>query len=399
MKSLVQEKIDQAIAILREQKLDAWLTYVSETSSTADPVLPLIYGDTSLTWESALILTASGERIAIVGRFEAEAARQTGGYTTVIPYDEGIRSHLVETLSRLDPRQVGINFSTSDVFADGLTHGRYLLLRERLQGTPFADRLTSAEQVIAALRGRKTPSEIARIRRAVDLAEGIFAQTFAQVRLGMTELQIYRFMQDQVEKHGLRLGWSASDCPTVNAGPESPSGHVAPTGIAVGPGQLLHIDFGVRADGFCSDLQRMAYVLRPGETQAPEPAQRGFDAVARAIQACADALRPGAIGKDVDALARRVLAEAGFPEYKHALGHQMGRQAHDGGGTLLAPTWERYGDSPFRPVEAGQVFTLEPSLEVPGYGTVGIEEDVLVTENGVEWLSQPQKELVLIEGK
>jgi Xaa-Pro aminopeptidase len=395
MATLVQEKIDQAIAILRKQGVDAWLTFVSETSAMADPVLQLIYGDADLTWESALILTSSGERIAIVGRFDGETAVQTGAYSSVIPYDEGIRAILIDTLQRIDPRQIAINFSMADVYADGLTHGMYLRLLQHFQGTPFAERLTSAEPVIAALRGHKTPAEIDRIRSAVDQAELIFTQTFAQVRTGMSEAQIYQFMQDRVQEQGLGLAWSAADCPIVNAGPDSAAGHVAPTDLTVQPGQLLHIDFGVRAQGYCSDLQRMAYIRRPGEDRAPEAVRRGFDAVVRAIQACAAMMVRGVIGKDVDALARKIIVEAGFPEFKHALGHQVGRQAHDGGG-LLGPTWERYGDAPLRALETGQVYTLEPSLTVPGYGVLGLEEDVLVKADGIEFLSKPQSELILI---
>ena len=79
----------------------------------------------------------------------------------------------------------------------------------------------------------------------------------------------------------------------------------------------------------------------------------------------------------------------------YALGHQLGRAAHDGG-TVLAPRWDRYGASPRGPVEAGNVFTLEYGTTVPGRGYIGLEEDVLVTADGVEWLSTPQRDLWLV---
>ncbi len=79
---------------------------------------------------------------------------------------------------------------------------------------------------------------------------------------------------------------------------------------------------------------------------------------------------------------------------KYATGHHLGRTVHDGAG-LLGPMWERYGETPKYPLEAGNVFTVEPSVFVPGYGLIGIEEDVLVTEDGAEFLSTPQTGLIV----
>jgi hypothetical protein len=154
--TLIQEKVSQAIEILKEKEIDLWLTFVRETSGVRDPVLNFILGPADLTWESALLLTRSGRKIAIIGRLEAEEVGRLGVYDEIIPYDTAVSGLLRETLARLDPQQIAVNFSHNNVHADGLTHAMYLKLRAYLEGTPYAERLVSAEAVISSLRGRKT---------------------------------------------------------------------------------------------------------------------------------------------------------------------------------------------------------------------------------------------------
>jgi Xaa-Pro aminopeptidase len=393
MCKIIPEKVDQAIGILKEKGIDLWLTFVRETASGGDPVMPLIYGS-DLTWQSALILTRSGERIAIVGRFDAETARDLGAYASVIPYDESMSPELLRVLKQINPRQIALNYSEKDVLADGLSHGLYQVLMGYLADTPFADRIVSAEEVIGALRGRKTAGEVARIKAAVKTTLEIYQRTFDHVRPGMTEIEIGNFMAVQMESFGVGPAWHGLYCPTVNAGPDSPVGHVTRTEQQVERGHLLHFDFGVEQDEYCSDIQRVVYFLAPGETQAPEPVWRGFETIVHAIQETVAAMKPGMLGKEVDLVARNIVTGAGYPEYMYGTGHHLGRLAHDGGGTL-APEWERYGDTPNYPLEPGHVYTVEPGLAVPGYGYIGIEEDVLVTETGAEFLGKPQTELII----
>jgi Xaa-Pro aminopeptidase len=394
MNEIVLEKTAQAIGILNELKLDAWLTFVRETPAAADPVLPLIYGH-DLTWISALILTRQGDRIAIVGHFESEAARRTGAYTEVIGYHQSIRPDLLAVLERLNPAQVAINYSQNDVHADGLGHGLYQVLTGYLSGSPFADRLVSAEKISAALRSRKTPSEIQRMRTAIATTLDIYDQTFRFLRVGMSEIEIARFMHARVAEAGLVEAWDPAHCPAVNAGPASNMGHAGPTELVVEPGHILHFDFGVKQADYCADIQRVAYVLRSDENQAPPAVQHGFDTVVKAIQATVNAMRPGVTGQELDTICRKIVTEAGYPEFMHATGHHLGRTVHDGAG-VIGPLWERYGSTPTYPLEAGHIYTVEPSLFVPGYGGIGIEEDVLVTEHGCEFLGEPQTQLLLL---
>jgi Xaa-Pro aminopeptidase len=138
-------------------------------------------------------------------------------------------------------------------------------------------------------------------------------------------------------------------------------------------------------------------VPREGEDEPPEMVRRAFDTVVQAIQAAAEVLRPGAAGWEVDAAARRIVIDAGYEEYQHATGHQVGRSAHDGA-AILGPKWERYGELPLIKAEEGNVFTLELGIENIGdHGYLGLEEMVAVTESGCEFLSAPQLTLPLLK--
>lgn len=395
MSAIVAEKLDQAVEILNELDIDAWLTFVRETTEAGDPVLPIILGQ-NLTWQSGLIVTRSDERIAIVGNYDAEAVKTVAAWTEVIPYVQGVREPLLEVLRRIDPKKIAVNYSSDDVKADGLSHGMYLLLCEYLSDTPFGDRLVSAERVINALRCRKTDSEIERIRATIATTDEIYAAVGEFARPGKTERDVARFMKDIVAQRGLGLAWDPQQCPIVNTGPDSMIGHGIPSDLVIEPGHIFHIDFGVLQDDYCSDIQRSWYVPKPDETAPPPAVQKAFDTVVAAIQAAADALRPGVECWQVDQAARQTVIDAGYPEYLHATGHHVGRAAHDGGG-VLGPTWERYGQTPYRKVETGNVFTLELGVEnVDGRGYVGLEEMVLVTDDGCEWLSEPQTALPLL---
>ncbi len=391
---MVSEKLQQVPAILREVGVDAWLLFARESHTVHDPAFDLVVG-TNVTWPSAFLLGAGGERIAIVGSLDKANLEMHGHYPEIAGYVGGVSEELRRALARLGPRRIAINYSTADAMSDGLTHGMYLVLQDALQGTPFAAALESSQPIIAALRGRKSPGERARIAEACEITVGIYERITPKIHAGMTEKQVAALITDEMGRLGLEPAWDPGHCPAVFTGPDSAGAHAGPTDRVIEPGHVVNADFGVKKDGYCSDLQRTWYVLRDGETRAPEAVQRGFDTIVESITKSFEALRPGVKGGDVDAVARGHITGRGYPEYQHGLGHQVGRVAHDGGG-LLCPRWERYGHLPELAVEAGQVYTIEPRLPIPGHGIATIEEIAAVDPGGATWLSRRQTELYLV---
>jgi Xaa-Pro aminopeptidase len=389
--AFIVAKTDQAIEILKEKGIDVWVTYVRETIVNVDPTLELIFeGD--LTWESALILTADGEKIAIVGVHDAPELEELGIYDRVIGYREGISEPLVNTFTRLAPHTIALNFSENDPLADGLGAGLQKLFLRRLEGTLFGDDIVSAEDVIWSLRGRKLPLEVEAIRRSCRETEAILQQQVSEIRPGLTACDLAARIRDEARARGWRCAWTPKMCPLVTTGPGSRIGHVTPQAETIGPGSLVHVDFGVKIDGYCSDIQRMWH-MSSGGSGPPEPVLHAFQTVVDAITKAAEALAPGVQGWEIDQIARDHVTGQGHDEYQHALGHQVGRSPHDGGGATLAPRWERYNETPYRKVESGNVFTLEPSILLPDHGLVSLEEMVLVTDDGCEFLTERQREL------
>ncbi|MBN1155101.1 aminopeptidase P family protein [candidate division KSB1 bacterium] len=392
---MVEEKVAQAIDILKEKDIDLWLTFVRESHSTPDPSIDLILG-AHCTWQSAFLIAKSGRTIAIVGNLDAAAIKDTKAFQTVIPYKASIKDNLMNAIHSIDPAKIAINYSTDDVMADGLSHGMYLILTQYLKNTPYINRLISSSEIMSALRGRKSKTEISYMQQAIELTLSIFDKVTAMVKPGMTEQDVASFMLNRVADAGVELSWDPSTCPSVFTGPDTAGAHYGPTGRTIEPGHIMNIDFGVKVNGYCSDLQRTWYFMKKGETEPPAPVIKAFNTVRDAIKESAKALRPGVEGWRIDDVARQYIISQGFDEYPHALGHQVGRAAHDGAG-LLCPIWERYGNLPYLKIEEGQVYTLEPRVTCEGYGVATIEEEVVVTADGCEFISSPQEELFVIK--
>lgn len=391
---LIKEKVRQSVELLKEFNTDCWITFARETAINGDPILPFLV-DGDLTWHSALIVTRRGDSYAIVGQYDKKGVEDLGVYGHVTGYVEGITQPLQARLRELNPATIAVNYSKDSEICDGLTHGMYLNLVDLLSAIGMQDRLVQADRIISALRQRKTSAEIARIKRAIEATERIFGAAAQFIAPGKSEQEIAAFMKKKVEEAGVAYAWDPRTCPAVFTGPDTAAAHYAPTDRRVEEGHILNVDFGLKVDEYCSDLQRTFYILRKGESSPPADVRKGFTTIVRAIEESRKAMRPGVAGYEIDAVARGTVTGAGYAEFPHGLGHQVGRFAHDGT-ALLGPQWEKYGRKPFVPLEENMVFTLEPRLDVAGRGIATVEEMVVVTGGGAEYLSTPQTDLVLI---
>ncbi|AFN73949.1 peptidase M24 [Melioribacter roseus P3M-2] len=394
-KELILEKINQAAKILNEKNIDMWMTYVRETGNMRDPMLDMIVG-ANATWQSAFIITKNGDTHAIIGSLELENMKSVGTYKNIHPYLKTIKEKFPDVIESIKPNKIALNYSVNSSLADGLTHGLYLDLLEQFKETDYPKKFVSSEDIVAALRGRKSPSEIKLIKEAIAETLKIFDEVTKFLKPGITEKQVAAFVQNLVKERGFELAWDGEYCPSVFTGPDTAGAHSGPTDRAIEPGHIINMDFGIKINGYCSDLQRTWYVLKPGEDNPPEEVTRGFNVIVESITKAARELKPGKEGWEIDQIARNYIQINGYDEFPHGLGHQVGRAVHDGG-ALLGPKWERYGNLPTLKIEAGNVFTIEPRLTVDKYGIATVEEMVLVNSDGCEFLSERQKELLIIK--
>jgi len=387
---LVKAKIAQAIGILNELDIDLWLIFCRESDMMADPSLELVVGH-EVVWQSAFFICKDGSTIALVGNFDAADFERSGRFKIVQPYVEDCGREIGQMVHKLKPQKIALNYSTTDIASDGLTYGMYQLLMEYLKGTVYTERFISSEEIMSRLRGRKVELEINLISKAAVVSTECWNQSLKEIRTGLTEIEIANIIDSNIKKSG---GTNSFET-IVNAGAKTLPGHGRPTDAILEPGDLLHIDFGAKIDGFCSDIQRLAYYKKTNETNAPDELIKAFDKVKEVIDKTSVLYQPGKKGYQIDAEARRILKESNYPVYQHALGHQIGRATHDGA-AIVGPNWKRYGKAPSIPLEEGNTFTVELGIDVENIGYVGLEEDLVVTKDGGRFLCPRQKELIII---
>ena len=252
---------------------------------------------------------------------------------------------------------------------------------EKLKNAFPQAELLSLPNLVSYLRSVKDKSEIDLIRLAVQIADDSFAEILKTLEIGQTEAEIGLNLEFSMRQAGASGGSFEF---IVASGVRSSMPHGTASSKQIQLGEFLTMDFGAIYQGYCSDITRTVFLGDPGDKH-----REVYETVLAAQRAGIKAVAPGRSGKEVDAVARKLIEEAGYGDYfGHGLGHSVGLAIHEGPNLNMREE---------RVLEPGMVITVEPGIYIPEWGGVRIEDIVLVTENGCEVLTKAPKEFIILE--
>jgi len=312
----------------------------------------------------------TGDGLVLIGR-------ENAALITDARYEEDYRNQLDDSVQLLVTRDYwGVAMAAAKRFKienlgfeDTLPFRDFDFLDENFDGVDIAP----VPALLEAIREVKDATELAKLRRAAQIAVDAFNEMVPQLHVGMTEREVANLL-DRIAKE------KGADKPSfdtiVASGYRGALPHGTYTDKVITAGELVTIDFGYYVDGYTSDITR---TLAFGELD--EESQRIYDVTLAAQEATIAAVKPGVGNAQLDKIARDIITEAGFGKnYNHSTGHGIGLDIHEG--PLLS------ANSPAEDVvQAGMLLTIEPGIYLAGKGGVRIEDDIIVTADGFENLT------------
>lgn len=405
MNQIRQDKFDLILPeVMRENNIDMWI--IANREGRFDPLYPDL-GEGYVGSTGYYVFTDPG-----AGRIE-RAALGISGYLLEEgnTYDYfGSELELKEYVAARNPQRIGLNYSKNIGGADGLSHSAYLELTEVL-GEQYAARFVSAEKLVSDFRSRRVASEIAAYTEACELSYTIAERALSNevITPGVTTLEdVAWWMKEQQFKHNVG---SSFGMPSVYV--TGVRGILATsTDYIIQRGDVLFIDWGVGLMNMYTDMKRMAYVLREGETAVPPGIQNAFDQAVEVRSIIKNTIKAGVTAREAEAAVYAALTKAGFNKMKGfnqftegdvtdvIIGcHSVGNWGHGVGPSIAF----------FNPVrldyeiKASNLLSIElfAYTRLPEWGgkklRVALEDDAIVTERGVEWLYSVNPRVLVIK--
>ncbi len=298
----------------------------------------------------------------------------------IVPVERTYDETLVALIKRLQPTRLGIEGNSVP------------MNRANQLARSISAEMVATDNIVERLRVVKDAHEIDMLRRGAQLLGPVAVDILSEAKPGIKEQELAARIDWRIKSAGFER---CSFETIVASGPNSALPHAHAGERVLREGDLVVLDFGGVYGGYCVDLTRTVALGQPDAEMA-----RVYQAVLEAQQAAIGAVKPGARAGDIDAAARTTLARHGLAEaFGHSTGHGLGVEIHET--PRIGPKREASGDAPAPPdeaIEPGMVFTIEPGAYLPGWGGVRIEDDVLVTSDGVEVLTNVPTSLTHTHG-
>lgn len=390
---------------MKAASVDAWVIICRENNN--DPIAHHIGGENA-GGTALFLFYLDGENVKSVAFSpigESTALADLKIHDEVIPVERG-KSAVLEAMPFIKSKgfkTIAVNSSFENELADGLSYTQRKTLEEALGED--ASKLISSDQLVYEWLSVKLPAEVEIMTKAAELTARWQVEAYESVIPGTsTDADIGKFLKKKMEEYGVTDAWHPDQNPNVNSGPDR--GHSHATDKIIMPGDVIQIDFGIKVyDMWVSDIQRFAYVLREGETKAPDSVQFYFESSIGGNRKALAAMKPGVLGYQVDKAQRDWMAERGSEPVMWSTGHPVGYVAHDigpnlGGGLLPDPSVR---PASVKPLKEGMLFAFDGfhawKLPQGGTKTMSVEETAVVTKDGARYLMKPQEELILIKSK
>jgi Xaa-Pro aminopeptidase len=322
------------------------------------------------TGSSGYVLISSDNAALITDfRYREQAPQQAIGYQ-IVEHGQDINATIADLL-----KQWGVDvllFEESDV-----TFAAYTVMEKAWS----AVKLLPSEGIVEKLRMIKDANELAIMQEAADVADRAFEHILSFIKPGVTEASIALELEVYMRSQGAT---SSSFDTIVASGERSALPHGVASSRVIGRDEFVKLDYGAYYNGYCSDITRTLVVGKPSDKH-----REIYEIVREAQQYALDHLAPGMTGKEGDALTRDIITRYGYGEYfGHGTGHGLGMEIHE------APRLSLRGDIVLTP---GMTVTVEPGIYLPGFGGVRIEDDVVITKNGIRILTKSPKQLIVLD--
>lgn len=315
-----------------------------------------------------LLLTTSESYLLTDFRYRTQAADQATGFQ-IVEYASSPLEDIKSLLKKHGLNKVGFE-------QNQITYAQF----KQWEGVMSGIELVPTSDLVEQIRMVKEADELQILQEAADLADRTFAHILNYIKPGVRELDVALEMEMFMRSNGAT---SSSFDTIVASGERSALPHGIASERIIGNNEFVKLDFGAYYKGYCSDITRTVAVGKPGEKL-----HEIYSIVLEANLTALDKIKPGDTGKQGDAYARDVIEKYGYGElFGHGTGHGIGMEIHE------SPRLSRFSDTILIP---GMTVTVEPGIYIPGLGGVRIEDDIVITESGIQIITSSPKELIYL---